>query len=105
MFKDNLEYINKHNEEAAQGKHTFTLGVNKFADITHTEWQNSLNVRKIVKDTYPAPVTMRTKARADSKDWRDDVSGFIKLFDLLLTMFMIKLVYNSLQKSLTLQFF
>ena len=89
MFKDNLEYINKHNEEAAQGKHTFTLGVNKFADITHTEWQKSLNVRKTVKDTHPAPVTMRDATRPDMVDWREEVSHFIKLFNLLLTILII----------------
>jgi len=72
VFKDNLEYINKHNEEAAQGKYTFTLGVNKFADITHTEWQKSLNVRKTVKDTHPAPLAMRDATRPDSVDWREE---------------------------------
>jgi len=72
VFKDNLEYINKHNEEAAQGKHTFTLGVNKFADVTHAEWQKSLNVRKTVKDTHPAPISMRNAARPDHVDWRDE---------------------------------
>ena len=76
MFKDNLEYINKHNEEAAQGKHTFTLGVNKFADITHTEWQKSMNVRKTVKDRPLAPMTMRSVNRAAEVDWREQVSIF-----------------------------
>merc|ERR1712168_862724 len=33
-FADNLDKIAKHNKEAAEGKHTYTLGVNKFADLT-----------------------------------------------------------------------
>merc|ERR1711872_517638 len=37
-FADNLDKIAKHNEEAAEGKHTYTLGVNKFADLTEQEW-------------------------------------------------------------------
>ena len=74
IFKDNLEYINKHNEEAAQGKHTFQLGVTKFADISHEEWVASLNQRKSVADT-PVTYTKPDPLRADSKDWRDDVSS------------------------------
>ena len=73
IFKDNLEYINKHNEEASQGKHTFQLGVTKFADISHEEWVASLNQRKSVADT-PAAEVKPLPLRADSKDWRDDVS-------------------------------
>jgi len=71
IFKDNLEYINKHNEEAAQGKHTFQLGVTKFADISHEEWVASLNQRKSVADT-PVSKTNPNPLRKDSVDWRDD---------------------------------
>ena len=78
IFKDNLEYINKHNEEAAQGKHTFQLGVNKFADISHEEWVASLNQRKSVADT-PVTKTKPNPLRKDSVDWRDDVSSLTNL--------------------------
>jgi len=48
VFSDNLEKISKHNDEAEKGIHTFTLGVNKFADLTIEEWRNTLtlNTRK-----------------------------------------------------------
>merc|ERR1711953_173794 len=48
VFSENLEKISKHNEEASKGMHTFTLGVNKFADLTIEEWRNTLtlNTRK-----------------------------------------------------------
>merc|ERR1711997_143241 len=62
---------NKHNEETAQGKHTFQLGVNKFADISHEEWVASLNQRKSVADT-PVTKTNPNPLRKDSVDWRDD---------------------------------
>ncbi|KAJ4444041.1 hypothetical protein ANN_05830 [Periplaneta americana] len=34
IFLDNVERINKHNEEYARGLHTFTLRINRFADMT-----------------------------------------------------------------------
>ena len=42
VFSDNYDYINAHNEEFNQGKHTYTLGVNRFADWTNQEWKDSL---------------------------------------------------------------
>merc|ERR1711872_372556 len=59
-FADNLDKIAKHNKEAAEGKHTYTLGVNKFADLTEQEWRDTLTLN-IVKDDIP-----------DSVDWRDE---------------------------------
>jgi len=38
IFHDNYNYIEKHNAEAAEGKHTYTLRVNQFADMTHEEF-------------------------------------------------------------------
>ena len=37
-----MAYINKHNAEAAGGKHSFTLGVNKHADLTTEEFAQML---------------------------------------------------------------
>ena len=68
-----MEYIKIHNEEAAQGKHTFTLGVNKYADLTHAEWQQKFNARKSVDKPYH--MDKPTEGRADSVDWRDEVSS------------------------------
>lgn len=39
IFSENLRYIMKHNAEAALGKHTYTLAINQFADLTHGEFQ------------------------------------------------------------------
>ncbi|XP_067950860.1 cathepsin L-like [Watersipora subatra] len=42
IFARNYAMIEKHNAEEALGFHTFTLGLNKFADLTRTEIQKRL---------------------------------------------------------------
>jgi len=71
-FADNLEKIAKHNKEATEGKHTFTLGVNQFADLTEAEWRDTLTLN-IVKDDKPK-YTMKSKVAdiPDEVDWRDE---------------------------------
>ena len=79
-FASNLEYIAKHNDEAAEGKHTFTLGVNKFADLTHEEYVASLNRNARSYDEIEYPKTAKNLARPDSVDWRDEVRYIIECF-------------------------
>jgi len=71
-FADNLGKIAKHNKEAAEGKHTYTLGVNKFADLTEAEWRETLTMN-IVKEGKP---TLQMKSKIvnipDEVDWRDE---------------------------------
>merc|ERR1711962_699535 len=38
IFGQNLQHIRKHNEDAASGLHSYTLGVNQFADMTSEEF-------------------------------------------------------------------
>jgi len=38
IFANNLKFIEKHNAEHALGLHTFTVGINKFADLTNEEF-------------------------------------------------------------------
>ena len=72
-FAENLEKIAKHNKEAAEGKHTYTLGVNKFADLTEAEWRDTLTMN-IVKDEKPKHYMRSQKVDIpDSVDWRDEV--------------------------------
>merc|ERR1712179_898738 len=71
-FAENLEKIAKHNKEAAEGKHTFTLGVNKFADLTEAEWRDTLTMN-IVKDEKPKHYMRSQKVDIpDEVDWRDE---------------------------------
>merc|ERR1711981_904817 len=71
-FADNLEKIAKHNKEAAEGKHSYTLGVNQFADLTEAEWRETLTMN-IVKEGKP---TLQMKNKIvnipDAVDWRDE---------------------------------
>jgi cathepsin L len=71
-FAGNLQKIFKHNKEAAEGKHTYTLGINKFADLTEQEWRDSLTL-KVVKDDKPK-FQMKSKIVniPDEVDWRDE---------------------------------
>ena len=70
-----MEYITKHNEEEAQGKHTFKLAVNQFADLTHAEWQQKFTPRNTVRDSPPFKIMSKANlGRPDSVDWRDEVS-------------------------------
>ena len=68
-----MDVIKKHNEEAAQGKHTYTLGVNKFADLTNEEWRQTLTLN-IVKEGE-AKLFMKSAVSdiPDTVDWRDEV--------------------------------
>merc|ERR1712038_760611 len=73
-FADNLDKIAKHNKEAAEGKHTYTLGVNKFADLTEQEWRDTLTLN-IVKDEKPMHYMRSKKVDIpDTVDWRDEGS-------------------------------
>ena len=38
IFMNNLDLINTHNSEHAEGKHSYILGMNQFGDMTQTEW-------------------------------------------------------------------
>ncbi|XP_071956334.1 procathepsin L-like [Antedon mediterranea] len=38
VFEDHQKFIQKHNAEYAKGLHTYTVGINKFADLTNAEF-------------------------------------------------------------------
>merc|ERR1712165_154266 len=46
IFAANLAKINQHNVEHANGEHSWTMGVNQFADLTHDEFMamNTLSI-------------------------------------------------------------
>merc|ERR1719317_445125 len=59
-WQDNLMYVTKHNMEAAQGKHTFTVDMNKFADLTNEEWRDMLLREKPLQGARRVSVTTST---------------------------------------------
>jgi len=75
IFEKNHKYITKHNAEAANGVHTFTLAMNRFGDMTNAEFRAQMNgfnasLRienpNVVKHVYqPSNIAV-----PDSVDWR-----------------------------------
>lgn len=71
IFAENLMKIHQHNMEESLGLHTFTLGVNEFADMSSEEFgkfynglagkPTNLNVKNIVADNVPDTVDWREK--------------------------------------------
>ena len=52
-FRQNKAAIDQHNEEYAQGKHSFRMGINQFADMSHDEF-----VRKFTGAKQPQNVSV-----------------------------------------------
>ncbi|EDQ90321.1 uncharacterized protein MONBRDRAFT_1982, partial [Monosiga brevicollis MX1] len=68
-FEANLEFINKHNAEHAQGLHSYTVGVNEFADLTIDEFM-ALYVPSKFNRTMPYNTVYLPATSEDSVDWR-----------------------------------
>merc|ERR1712018_780594 len=71
IFAANLAKINQHNVEHANGEHSWTMGVNQFADLTHDEFMamNTLSIPDM--PAAPRKYSMQAKSMASSVDWRD----------------------------------
>jgi len=74
IFSDNLKIINDHNTRHAQGLETFTMGLNKYADMTNTEFRKIMNGAKSGPAKTPIDPTTGTTntvgALPASMDWR-----------------------------------
>lgn len=76
IWQSNLDFINKHNKEANEGMHTFTVKMNKFGDLTIEEFSKmymgfnaTKNMQKPKSDrTFQRPLGAHIP---DSIDWRD----------------------------------
>merc|ERR1719473_2553004 len=67
-WSENLDRVNKHNEEASNGLHSFTLGMNKFADLTNDEYKMLLGLKA---KQHNAPNTYSADAAPPASwDWR-----------------------------------
>merc|ERR1712145_10821 len=62
VFADNLKTIAKHNAEEALGLHTFTMGVNKFADMTHEEFVATFTAPKKTFASHPRRIATAVTA-------------------------------------------
>jgi len=69
IFANNLEFIEKHNAEHALGLHTFTVGINQFADLTNEEFVQQYTGFKAMDNLPESPVEI-VGDRPESIDWR-----------------------------------
>jgi len=72
IFAENLQFINKHNAAYNLGLHTFTVGVNQFADMTNQEFVNKYNGFVAPKNMAKPKTVHEDVSVPDAKDWRDD---------------------------------
>ena len=77
VFKANLDLIEKHNNEYSMGMHTYTLGVNSFADWTVEEFKEKMlgtryNMTHQKGGSSGTFVKLAPTVKApDSIDWRE----------------------------------
>ena len=70
VYADNKEYVDQHMKEYAEGKHTFTVALNKVADLTTEEW-NSMYKGLKMGSSMPHELHKPTGKQAPaSQDWR-----------------------------------
>jgi len=69
IFGDNLKFIEKHNAEHALGLHTYTVGVNQFADMTNEEFVTQFTGFKPMEGTKETAIEV-VGDLPKSIDWR-----------------------------------
>lgn len=72
IWEEKMAFHSKHNLEAAQGKHTYTLGENQFSDMTDAEFRATLTGyrpldKRMGKQFY---ATLPVSVLAATVDWR-----------------------------------
>jgi len=77
IFKRNLDLIENHNSLAENGKYSFTLAVNKFADQTNEEYRKVLGLRRTGQTAPHNKIPIRShqksklpRATPNAFDWR-----------------------------------
>jgi len=74
IWESNLRFINQHNAEAEAGHHTFTVGMNKYGDMTSEEFgamYNGYNMTNAMNKKRGTPYKMSAVKIPDSVDWRE----------------------------------
>jgi len=73
-FKKNFDFVTKHNEEAAAGRSSFTLGMNRFADLTNKEYSRMLGLKRksgsVAPPMAPKPSQVSLEGVPTTWDWR-----------------------------------
>ncbi|XP_060074762.1 procathepsin L-like [Ylistrum balloti] len=71
IWEDNIRFVEKHNEEASRGLHSFTTGMNEYGDLTNSEFVRMLN-GYIMRNTSSSVIFDASDdiVADDSVDWR-----------------------------------
>ena len=79
VYANNKAYVARHMKEHAAGKHTFTVALNKFADLTRQEFSSMFNGLKMDSNTPHKTYTSLGQEVPSSLDWRQhDVVTHVK---------------------------
>ncbi|XP_072338895.1 cathepsin L2-like isoform X1 [Scyliorhinus torazame] len=73
VWDENMKYIAKHNLEHSMGKHTFTVGMNQFGDLTTKEFAqflNKFNKKEAGNLTYKVFTAQKNIELPLAVDWR-----------------------------------
>jgi len=73
-FKKNVDFITKHNQEAAAGQSSFKLGINQFTDMTNKEYSRMLGLKRKAGFVAPSMATQPSQVSLagvpKAWDWR-----------------------------------
>lgn len=76
IWESNLKYIQKHNLEYDMGKHSYSLGMNQFGDLTTEEFHAAyLGMKRPARNITGASLflsPLNVKSLPDSVDWRTE---------------------------------
>ncbi|XP_071825262.1 cathepsin L-like peptidase [Apostichopus japonicus] len=75
IWEDNLQKVSKHNTEHSLGLHSYTLGMNKYADLRGEEFVQMMNGLKFNASRERQGIKFLSYAKfqaPDSVDWRDE---------------------------------
>lgn len=76
IWEANLDYINQHNEEFQRGEHSYTLGLNEFADLSHEEflrlYGGGIKARDSLSSDPDTDVAVDTSGLPSEVDWKKE---------------------------------
>jgi len=76
IFKENMAFIERHNMDHAAGRETYTVSMNKFADLSNAEFRKEYLAQTQeapgIRLNYQCPVNFKASGNAlpDAVDWR-----------------------------------